>query len=146
MFFLCVLKIFFLNKNLFFYLLQIYLFFFLDYFDILVSKIIFKNKKYYFIVLSKKKTLKNNYYHKKELSNPISSFYYSFETRLFHKLSSQLWFFFFLFSKQRGLPIQHKKYFLENWKRTKEGVSNKQIIISLFCLKHTIHANWCLTH
>jgi hypothetical protein len=49
--------------------------------------------------------------------------------------------FFFLFSKQRGLPIQHKKYFLENWKRTKEGVSNKQIIISLFCLKHTIHAN-----
>ena len=54
-------------------------------------------------------------------------------------------FVFFLFSKQRGLPVQHKKYFLENWKRTKEGVSNKQIIISLFCLKHTIHANWCLT-
>ena len=46
---------------MFFFTLNQYFFIFLNYFDVLILKIIFKNKKYYFnIFLNKKYTLINN--------------------------------------------------------------------------------------
>jgi hypothetical protein len=36
---------------------------FLNYFDVMISKIFFKNKKYYFNTIPKKNILKNNHYY-----------------------------------------------------------------------------------
>jgi len=48
-------------KIFIFYFKLIFFLIFLDYFDMLISKIIFKNKKYHFNIFFKKIILKNNY-------------------------------------------------------------------------------------
>jgi hypothetical protein len=59
----------------------IYLFMFLNCFNMLISKIIFKNKKNYFNVFIKKNTLNNNYY--SFFKYIFTSLVYSFKVVLF---------------------------------------------------------------